>query len=123
MKKEYLQFEKMEIWKQSRELVKHIFGFTKGLSDRDFNSQIHRAALSIMNNVAEGHESGSAKAFARYLKIAKGSCGEVRSLLYAGLDVKYISSPTFDQGYERTLEISRMIAGFIKRLQRDASEL
>ncbi len=112
----------MEIWKQSRELVKNVFNFTKGLSDRDFNSQIRRATLSIMNNVAEGHESGSAKTFVRYLKIAKGSCGEVRSLLYAGLDVKYISSATFDQNYERTLEISRMIAGFVKRLQRSTSD-
>lgn len=118
MTKEYLQFENLEIWKQARALVRDVFTITKGLSDRDYNSQIRRASLSIMNNVAEGHESGSAKSFARYLKIAKGSCGEVRSLLYAGFDVKYLSSKAFDQNHVRTMELSRMLAGFIKHLRK-----
>lgn len=117
MNKEYLQFEKLETWKKARELVSGLFDITRGLSDRDFNSQIRRAALSIMNNIAEGHESGSPRSFIRYLKIAKGSCGEVRSMLYAGFDVKYISQIRFQENHERTLDIYRMISGLIKSLK------
>jgi four helix bundle protein len=112
-----LHFEKLVVWQKSRELVKYVFSVTKGLSDRDFKSQLQRATLSIMNNIAEGHESGSAKSFGRYLKIAKGSSGEVRSLFYAGLDLKYISFGRHREGLERSSEISKMISGLVRSLK------
>ena len=50
--------------------------------DYGFKDQIQRAAVSIMNNIAEGCESGSDAKFCNFLNIARGSCGEVRSMLY-----------------------------------------
>ncbi len=117
MSSQKLHFEKLLVWQKSRELVKFIFQLTKGLSDRDFKSQLQRATLSIMNNIAEGHESGSAKSFLRYLKIAKGSSGEVRSMCYAGLDLKYISTVNYREGLDRSSEISRMISGLMRSLK------
>ena len=47
--------------------------------DWGFRDQIQRAAVSIMNNIAEGYESGSDAKYANFLNIAKGSCSEVRN--------------------------------------------
>lgn len=60
--------------------------------DWGFKDQIQRASVSIMNNIAEGSESGSDAKFVNYLNIAKGSCGEVRSMLYLCEDLSFCTS-------------------------------
>ena len=75
------RFEDIEAWKQARELTKFIYQLTSsGEFARDFNlrDQIRRAAVSIMSNIAEGFERGGDKEFCRFLRIAKGSAGEVK---------------------------------------------
>lgn len=57
--------------------------------DWEFRDQIQRAAVSIMNNIAEGSESGSDAKFINFLNIAKGSCGEVKSMLYLCEDFNF----------------------------------
>lgn len=83
-------FEELKIWQDARILVKEIYSLTNSIKDRGYNDQIQRAAISIMNNIAEGAESGSDIMFKKYLQIAKGSCGEVRNMLYIGVDLNYI---------------------------------
>ena len=65
-------------------------------SDYGFCSQIQRAAVSVMNNIAEGFNRGKHskdnKVFANFLSIAYGSCDEVRSMLYLAEDLDYIHS-------------------------------
>jgi len=46
-----------------------------------FANQIQRAALSVSNNIAEGFERGSTNELLQFLYIARGSAGEVRSML------------------------------------------
>ena len=60
--------------------------------DWGFRDQIQRASVSIMNNIAEGSESGSDAKFVNFLNIAKGSCGEARSMLYLCEDFSFCSS-------------------------------
>ena len=57
--------------------------------DWGFKDQIQRAAVSIMNNIAEGTESGSDAKFMNFLNIAKGSCSEVKSMLYLCEDLSF----------------------------------
>lgn len=83
-------FEELKIWQDARILVKEIYSLTNSIKDRGYNDQIQRAAISIMNNIAEGSESGSDIMFKKYLQIAKGSCGEVRNMFYIGVDLNYI---------------------------------
>jgi four helix bundle protein len=86
-------FESLRVWHDARELVRLIYSHTKRggfAADFSFRDQIRRAALSVMSNIAEGHERGGTREFAHFLSIAKGSCGEVRSQLYAAEDVGYI---------------------------------
>jgi len=75
-------FEELRVWQEARVLVNDIYKMISNCKDYGFRDQIQRAAVSIMNNIAEGSESGSDPLFIRYLKIAKASCGEVRSMLF-----------------------------------------
>jgi four helix bundle protein len=64
-----------------------------GLFAKDFalRDQIRKAAISVMSNVAEGFERSSDKEFQRFLFIAKGSAGELRSQLFLAIDLHYIT--------------------------------
>jgi four helix bundle protein len=76
-----------------------------------FRDQIHRAAVSVMSNVAEGFERGSRGEFFHALSISKGSCAEVRSLLYVALDANYIERPEFDRLSSQATEVGRLVGG------------
>jgi len=69
-----------------------------------------------MNNIAEGFERQTNKEFTYFLYIAKGSCGEVRSMLQIALDLKYITKENHEKLLKLSTEISKVIAGFIKTL-------
>lgn len=84
--------------------------------DYGFKDQIQRASVSIMNNIAEGSEAGSDALFIRYLKIAKASCGEVRSMLYLCEDLEYSSKSTSLILRNKTILISSSIQKLIEYL-------
>jgi four helix bundle protein len=74
------RFEDIIAWQKAKELSLEIYFVFKICKDFSFRDQIQRAAVSIMNNIAEGYERSSNKEFRNFLFIAKGSCGEVRSI-------------------------------------------
>jgi four helix bundle protein len=110
------KFEDIIAWQKSQELVIMIYGEFRNIKDYAFRDQIQRAAVSIMNNIAEGYERKGNKEFRKFLYIAKGSCGEVRSMLYLALRLKYIQKDKFDLLLDECLTISRMLSNFIKTL-------
>lgn len=110
------RFEDIVAWEKSRKLVIKVYESFKLIRDFSFRDQVQRAAVSIMNNIAEGFERRGDREFRKFLFIAKGSCGEVRSMLYLALDLQYISKKDFDIIYNQSEEISRIISGFIKKL-------
>lgn len=94
--------ENLYIWQESRKVVNDIYRIMTDNRDFGFKDQIQRAAVSIMNNIAEGFESGSDAKFINFLNIAKGGCSEVRSMLYLCEDFKYCSM-------EERIELQRQI--------------
>ena len=88
------KLENLKIWQLSRTLVADIYRTLSSCRDYGFKDQIQRAAVSIMNNIAEGFEAGSDATFIRYLNISKGSCSEVKSMLYLCSDLNYCSEET-----------------------------
>lgn len=103
-------------WQKAYDLTKEIYGSFRNCKDYSFRDQIQRAVISIMNNIAEGYERKGNKEFKQFLFIAKGSCGEVRSMLYPALDFGYIDNSQFDDFKNKAIEISRMLSGLIKVL-------
>ncbi len=110
------QFEDIIAWRKSKELTLEIYSLFKQCRDFSFKDQIQRACVSIMNNIAEGFERKGDKEFKQFLFIAKGSCGEVRSMLYIALELEYISKSEFDKLMSMATEISKILSGFIKTL-------
>lgn len=116
----YKQFEDLPVWQESRNLVKQIYELTSSAplqKDFGFKDQIQRASISIMNNIAEGFERDNNSEFIRFLYFAKGSAGEVRSMLYIAKDLKYINDETFDNLHNQSSTIIKQIANFIKYLK------
>ncbi len=117
------RFEDLDAWKVARELANliYVFGRESGFSkDYSFKDQIQRAAVSVINNIAEGFERGSNKDFAKFLFIARGSVGEVRSMLYLAVDQKYITEEQFREAYNLCVRDSQLCWGLIKHLQKNS---
>ncbi len=110
------RFEDIVAWQKAEELSLCVYDVFRTCKDYAFRDQIQRAAVSVMNNIAEGFERQGNREFRKFLYISKGSCGEVRSMLYLSLKLGYIESSQFESISELSLAISRMLSGFIKKL-------
>ena len=115
-------FEELRIWQQSRSLIKRVYfvfsSSNDGCRDFAFRDQIQRASISAMNNIAEGFERSSKADFARFLDMAKGSCGEVRSMLYIAKDLGYIPDQTFKELLNDSSNLSKGIAALTRSLRK-----
>ena len=112
-------FEDIEAWKKARELTKRVYYVSRrGPFARDFGmrDQMCRAAVSIMSNIAEGHDRSGKGEFIQFLAIAKGSAAEVQSQLYVAADQNYLSNSAFDELSTIATDTGRMIGGLIKYL-------
>lgn len=110
-------FEDLIVWQEARELVKLVYQSFHQLKDYSFKDQIQRAAISIMNNIAEGFERGSNAEFIRFLNISKASAGEVRSMTYIAKDLDYITSEIETDIHNRARKLSGSIKNLIKYLR------
>ena len=115
------RFEDLIAWQKARILTKNVYELTSRPPmsiRRRFCEQFEAAAISIMNNVAEGYDRGGRADFARFLTIAKGSCGEVRSMSYVAFDSGLVSESQHLQILRQTDEIARVINGLRASVER-----
>lgn len=115
-------FEDLKAWQKAREMAGYIYALTrKEKFSRDFGlcRQIQEAAGSAMHNIAEGFESGYDPEFARFLKMARRSAGEVQSELYLALDAEFITKEELQQAYELAVDVKKLINGMISYLRKN----
>lgn len=105
------------VWQKAKSLSCSIYRQFNVSKDFGFKDQIQRASVSIMNNIAEGFERQTDNEFRQSLYIAKGSCAEVRSMLYLARDLSKLDDSTFNVLSMKTIEVSKMLGGFIKALK------
>jgi four helix bundle protein len=108
------RFEDLVAWQKARQMTRHVYQATRNTNfARDFglSSQIQRAAVSTMSNIAEGFDRGRRREFHQFLSTAKASCAEVRSLLHIASDIGYLTQPEFDALLAQSEEVSRIIGG------------
>ena len=109
-----MKFEELDVWKRSARLSAEIYKNLRSLKDYGFKDQITRSGLSVPSNIAEGFERQSLKESLQFFSYAKGSCGELRTQIYIGVDIGYIDNEAGSLWINETKEISSMIVGLIQ---------
>ncbi len=81
-------------------------------------AQIRRAAVSIPSNIAEGYGRNMLKDYIRFLRISRGSLLELETQMIISNNLKYISDEILKEILEKTGEISKMLNGLVKSLEK-----
>ena len=114
-------FEDLQMWQEAIALAEKIYQITSQCEelsrDRSLVDQLRRASVSVSANISEGFERRSMKEYLRFLSIAKGSAGEVRSLLAVAHRVGYIDYQTFCLTKFNALDISKMLGCQMRYLE------
>ena len=91
----YQRFEDLPVWRAAADLYDRVDDFIDRAPPRlrhSFRDQLERATLSVSNNIAEGFERGTTNELLMFLYIARGSAGEVRSMLIVSSRRPYLSN-------------------------------
>ncbi|MDF0666953.1 MAG: four helix bundle protein [Nitrospira sp.] len=118
----YKSFEDLPVWQAAIGLARDTYALTEHQAFRGhagLRDQLERAALSVSNNIAEGFERGSTNELLAFLYIARGSSGEVRSMLCLLDRIPSFSPLKSEIGNLRSscLSISRQLYGWIEQLK------
>ena len=117
-------FERLEVWKKSRLLVKDVYHVTVPFPEKEkygLTNQIRRAIVSVSSNIAEGSTRQSTKEKARFYEVAFGSLIEVLNQLIIATDLEYL--PIIELNYIRPQieEVGRMLNALHKSTQNKVS--
>ena len=112
-----MRFEDLQAWQRARELTNAVYSLCRQkplATDFGLRDQIQRAAVSSMNNIAEGFERQGKQEKWHFYNIAKGSTGEVRSLTYVLLDNKLAPSDSVFSLQTLASETGALIYGLMR---------
>lgn len=117
------RFEDIRAWQLARELTREVYALSnEGRFGRDYRyaDRVRSASFSfsIMSNIAEGFGRDSLRECSQFLKVARGSCAEVRSLLYVAVDAGYVDDRLFEHLQSKAEEIGRVTAGLKAAVER-----
>jgi len=107
------KFTDILAWQKSRILAKEVYVSFSSSRDFGFRDQILRAAVSVMNNIAEGYGRKGNKEFAYHLRVSKGSCLEVQSMLFLALDLHYIDTDRFNELMLISVQTLQLLNAFL----------
>lgn len=116
MGSEQHNFEGLEVWKRSSRLAVSILELIGPVKLYALRDQMARSCISVPSNIAEGAERDSHREFRRFLAIAKGSTGELRTQLYIGLRAGIFDQEVASFLIKESNEIGAMIEGLRRRL-------
>lgn len=113
-----MSYQDLDIWKRSARLSATLYQETKELRDFGFRDQLTRSGLSVPSNIAEGFERDSDAEIARFLRIAKGSAGELRTQILIGIEAGYLHHETATAWADEAQQLGRMIGALIHRYKK-----
>lgn len=118
------RFEELECWKSARKLVILIYkttSFDNMNKDWDLIRQLRRAAVSVMNNIAEGFARYHRNDFKHFLDYSQSSAAEIKSMLYILQDLEYLNKKELTELHEQTDKTRNQILGLIKYLDKKST--
>jgi|WetSurMetagenome_2_1015567.scaffolds.fasta_scaffold1098347_1 four helix bundle protein len=113
-------FKELKIWNKGREIVKKIYVETESFPNEEkygLTSQIRRASVSVVSNIAEGCGKESEKEFIRYLETSYSSAFEVETQLILAIDLNFMAAEKGNILISEIQELQKMIYGFIKTIK------
>jgi len=113
-------FEDVKAWQLARNFRLNIYEITKNFPREELyclTSQIRRAVISILSNIAEGYGRYNFQENIQFCRIARGSLTEALSQLHIALDENYISQEKFNNLYNEGKNVERAINGYISFLK------
>ncbi len=113
-------FKEIPVWILSIQIAQEVYRLTnEGRFSRDFalRDQIRKAIVSVSSNIAEGFERDNNNEFIRFLKISKGSLGEVKSQLYLSTHIGYIDKVSYSLLDNRLIDLDKQLGSFILYLE------
>ncbi|HVH11691.1 MAG TPA: four helix bundle protein [Longimicrobium sp.] len=111
------------VWQRAMDLVVEVYRLSRRFpADERFRltSQITRAAASVPANIAEGHARSTAREYARFVSVAKGSLMEVETFLMLAVRLGYLSDPEASPALAAVTQISKMLTRLRLRLLESA---
>jgi len=114
-----VNFENLDVWKRSARLSVNLYRQLADSRELGFKDQITRSGLSIPSNIAEGMSRDGAREKVRFLLIAKGSCAELRTQLYIGREVGFVTEEFARPSIQETREIAAMLSSLIQTIRKD----
>jgi four helix bundle protein len=112
-------FENSDAWKSARVLTNEVYTLCRReplARDYGLRDQLQRAAVSVMNNIAEGWESLHLAEKRQAYNLARCSCGEVRSMSYVLLDNKFVTSDVQLLLLDRCTQTGKLVTGLIRAM-------
>ena len=112
---------RLDVWKRSLDFVTEVYRATAIFPDEEkfgLVSQMRRAAVSIPSNIAEGAGRSSGKQFGYFLDIAQGSISELETQILISQNLKFLSSSQVKSLLHELGEISRMVFGLKRSLDK-----
>lgn len=113
-------FRDLKIWQQSMELVTEIYRATSSFPEEEkygLTSQLRRSSVSIPSNISEGFGRNSQGDFKRFVNISMGSLFELQTQIEVAKNLEFISKEIFENLYDYSREIERMMSSFIRTLK------
>lgn len=106
-----IEYRKLDIWKKGIEILKLVYKISAKFPDEEkfgLTSQIRRAVVSVLSNIAEGAGRNSSPQFVNFLSFSKGSAFEVEAQMIVAYELNYISEEEFNQILKEIDHYSRM---------------
>ncbi len=115
---EQASYQDLVAWQRSRVLVRLVYETTASLpADERFGltSQMRRAAVSIMSNIAEGYGRGTPQDFGRFLRMSRASLFELETQAIAALDLGFINEIRHEQLQSAINGVAKPLSGLVKK--------
>jgi len=116
-------YKELKVWQRSYQLCLEIYKMTKRFPNEErygLTSQIRRAAVSVLSNIAEGYGRKTTPEYIRFLYIAYGSNCEMETQILLSGDLGYIETGKLEMLQEGIGEVERMLKALIKSLEKKA---
>jgi four helix bundle protein len=119
-RKEFRTFEDLDVYQEAREFRKKMYAVTRQLPDFekfDLASQIRRAAVSLTNNIAEGHGRYHFADQVRFFLGSRGSLQELIDELNVCADENYLATVKIDSLKNDAWRVLGLINGYLRYLR------